>query len=63
MNLSAYIRTNEASIEAFIRKVPVGRSTVRRLIAGRPATLRVAKEVSKATGGAVSVMTLLEGSK
>lgn len=63
MKLSAYIEEHEPSIEAFIRKVKVGRSTVRRLIAGRPATLRVAKEVSKATNGAVSIMTLLEGSK
>lgn len=61
MNLTDYISTREPSIEAFVRKANVGRSTIRRLMAGRPATLRVAKAVSNATGGLVPVIQLLEG--
>lgn len=63
MTLNDYIEQHEPSKAAFIRKVGIGRTTMRGLLAGRPATLRVARAVSEATGGLVSVMTLLEGSK
>ena len=61
VRLETYIVRSEESIESFSRKAGVGRSTVARLLRGRPATLRVAQAVSKATDGQVSVMTLLEG--
>jgi hypothetical protein len=63
MTLNDYVKKYEPSVEAFTRKVGVGRTTMWRLLAGRPASLRVAKAVSAASGGRVTVMALLEGAE
>lgn len=60
MNLREYLTQAEISNTEFAAKVGLSRSFVGKLAAGeRTAHPKTAQHISKATGGAVSVLTLL----